>query len=287
MKVSCPICQEQSKLLRNFAERAGEKLDLYRCQKCEQEFLHPFPSDEWLGEEYSQYYQKRQAGNQGGKVEYFTGLLQSLGLDFNGRSVLEFGPGEGDAILAMTKLGTPSKITVVERNDEANALLEKLKCSHHNMFLEDYIKANPDNEKFDYIFLFDVLEHLKDPVKVLQNLKERKLSSRGIVIATFPVADSLSRKFLGNFWPQFKVEHLHYFTNKSIEEMASKSSLHLIKNEVLVKKLSAGYLMNVGKGFGPPAFKSVTKAVDKVIPSPLKKMNISMGYGERLVLLQK
>lgn len=282
--IKCPICQNESSILKPFAERGSEKLDLCRCKSCEQEFLHPYPSDEWLTEEYSQYYVKRQAGSTGDKVDYFYGLFQSLGLKFQNSKVLEFGPGEGDAIQALLKLGNPSQITVVERNDEANSLLTRFECNHFNMFLEEYLET--EKEKFDYIFLFDVLEHLKDPVGVLKKIQENCLNPRGLVVATFPVADSLSRKVLKGLWPQFKVEHLQYFSQRSIAEMARASNLNLVQNEVLYKKLSAGYLLNVGKGFGPKKFQSITRGVDKVTPSQLKKLNVTLGYGERLVLFQ-
>lgn len=281
--VNCPICHKTSKSLRPFAKRGAESLELYRCKSCEQEFLHPFPSDEWLTEEYSQYFQKRQSGTSGNKTDYFYDLFKSLALNFNDRSVLEFGPGEGDSIQALMKLGKPSQITLVERNDEANSLLSKYNCAHHNMFLEEYLSTNPDNKKFDYIFLFDVLEHLKNPVEVLKKIKEEKLNSGGFIVTTFPVADSFSRKILGNLWPQFKVEHLQYFSKKSIDEMAKASGLSINQNEVLFKKLSAGYLLNVGKGFGPDKFKALVQKVDKV-PGPWKKLNLTLGYGERLVL---
>lgn len=282
--ISCPICQKESSILKTFAKRGSEELDLCRCKNCQHEFLHPFPSNEWLAEEYSQYYVKRQAGETGNKVEYFHDLFRELALNFDERKILEFGPGEGDAIQAAYKIGKPAQVTVVERNDEANALLERLKCTHHNLFLEEYLKSA--DEKFDYIFLFDVLEHLKDPVAALGDIKSKCLNPRGIIVATFPVADSASRKVLKGMWPQFKVEHLQYFTQGSLGEISQRTGLSLVKNEVLFKKLSAGYLLNVGKGFGPAAFKALTRAADKMVPAPVKKLNVTLGYGERLVLFQ-
>lgn len=282
--ITCPICQNSSVTLKPFAKRGSESLDLCRCQSCAQEFLHPFPSNDWLAEEYSQYYVKRQAGSTGDKIGYFYELFQSLGLKFDGRKILEFGPGEGDAIQAVLGLGKPAQITLVERNDEANSLLSRFNCTHHNMFLEEYLEKA--DEKFDYVFLFDVLEHLKDPVEALRKIRQRSLNSRGLIVATFPVADSLSRKVLKNFWPQFKVEHLQYFTQNSIEEMAKSSGLKIVRNEVLYKKLSAGYLLNVGKGFGPKSFQNFSRSIDKLTPAPFKKLNLTLGYGERLVLFQ-
>src|SRR5665647_908585 len=204
MKNSCPICQSDGRLIRPFATRKAEKLDLLECVACGQEFLHPFPSNDWLAEEYSQYYHKRQSGMVRAKTEYFKKLFLSLKLDFNGKKVLELGPGEGDAIVALKELYPKVSITAVERNEEANDLFKKMDCQYYNMFLEEYITSNVDQTKFDFILLFDVLEHLKSPVDVLKDLNAQKLEKDGKVIATFPVADSISRKMLGKVWPQYK-----------------------------------------------------------------------------------
>jgi hypothetical protein len=282
----CPICGSESRKVRSFAKRGEERLNLRECLSCHQQFLNPYPSDEWLAEEYSHYFIKRQAGLVRAKTDYFEALFRKLNLNFKQNSILEFGPGEGDSLAAVRRLGNPEGITVVERNDEAAELLKDLDCSYYNMFLEEYLAQDPDRTKFDYIFLFDVLEHLKDPVGVLKNLKEKKLKSQGSIIATFPVSDSLSRKVLGTMWPQYKVEHLNYFTDKSIEIMASKSGLSLRRNEALIKTLSLEYLLNVGKGFGPQSFKSLSSKIEKLTPKKLQKINVSMGYGEKLVVLQ-
>lgn len=284
--INCPICDANSEMKRHFASRKNEKLDLRKCLKCQHEFLSPFPSDEWLGEEYSHYFVKRQSGLTRAKKNYFKLLFSELGYNFNKKSILEFGPGEGDAISAVQEMSSPLEITVVERNEEATNHLKDLKCNHYNMFLEEYISSKSDSRKYDFVFLFDVLEHLKDPLHVLELIKAQKLNDGGMIIASFPVVDSVSRKIMGNLWPQYKVEHLNYFTDASIVEMADKTKLKLKKNEVLFKKLSIDYLLNVGKGFGPLTFKNISSKVESVTPSKIKKMNLNLGYGEKLVVFQ-
>lgn len=283
---NCPICNSPSLRLRTFAQRKAEELELRLCQKCNQEFLHPYPSDEWLSEEYSQYFAKRQAGLSRAKKFYFQKLFHNLGYNFKDKSILEFGPGEGDAISALREVSLPKAITVVERNQEADVLLSELECTHYNMFLEEYLDTDPDEKKYDFIFLFDVLEHLKNPLKAVQDLKNKKLNKDGFIIASLPVADSLSRKILGAHWPQYKVEHLNYFTDKSLREMGRLSGLRLVKNEVLFKNLSLDYLLNVGKGFGPGSFQKVSSLISEITPIKLRAKNLNFGYGEKIVVYQ-
>lgn len=282
----CPICQSESKKVRFFAKRGDEILDLYSCSSCRQEFLHPYPTEEWLAEEYSQYYKKRQAGLTRAKVPYFKSLLKQLNIDFSNKSILELGPGEGDAIFAIRSLYSNVDITAVERNEEANNLFSDLSCSYFNMFLEEYLSQASHNMQFDIILLFDVLEHLKDPVETLRSLAG-KLKPNGKIIATFPVSDSLSRNVLGFIWPQYKVEHLNYFTSKSIHVLGEKTDLKVQLNEVLTKKLSLDYLLNVGKGFGPESFQKMSSLMHRMTSNRIKKMNLKMKYGEKLVVFAK
>jgi SAM-dependent methyltransferase len=282
----CPICNSHSENLRLLASRGSEKVFLRKCASCRHEFIYPLPSDEWLSEEYSQYFEKRQSGLYRAKKSYFKNLFNQLSINFNGSSILEFGPGEGDAISALTELYSPKMVTVVERNPEANSMLKDLKCNHFNMFLEEYLDIDPDKQKFDYILLFDVLEHLKDPLHAIENLKKTKLNPRGEIIATFPVADSASRKILGRLWPQYKVEHLNYFTDGSIGEIARKTQMKISKNDILMKKLSLNYLLNVGKAFGPANFKKATAVINSITPQKIKKLDVSFGFGEKLVVFK-
>lgn len=73
-----------------------------------------------------------------------------------------------------------------------------------------------DGEPYDAVVLFDVIEHLYDPVAALARL--RKICRPGAVIAvSTPNFDALSRLALGVSWSIISpLEHLYYFQERTL-----------------------------------------------------------------------
>jgi len=91
----------------------------------------------------------------------------------------------------------------------------------------DPITEIPVNEKFDAITLFDVIEHVPNPVAVIESIKEH-LNKDGIALFFTPNLDSLG------FWKLkersslvMPVEHLFYFTEKSLRMVFEKVGLEV------------------------------------------------------------
>jgi 2-polyprenyl-3-methyl-5-hydroxy-6-metoxy-1,4-benzoquinol methylase len=78
---------------------------------------------------------------------------------------------------------------------------------------------------FDAVSLFDVLEHLLDPVRTLRTCT-RLLESGGIVFLYVPNYDSASRLLMGKdahfIWP---THHLNYYTPATIRDLMSREGL--------------------------------------------------------------
>jgi len=80
-------------------------------------------------------------------------------------------------------------------------------------------------ESFDYMVCADVLEHLKDPWKVLDRMRP-SLRGNGAVVASIPnianasaVAGLLRGRFDYVDWGILDMSHLRFFTRRTIEEM--------------------------------------------------------------------
>lgn len=91
---------------------------------------------------------------------------------------------------------------------------------------------------FDCIVFADVLEHLKDPWKVLNKLT-KFLSEDGIVIASIPNIrhwDTIFNLVFKGYWPYRErgihdKTHLRFFTLKNIRELFRSSNLEIIRLE--------------------------------------------------------
>lgn len=100
----------------------------------------------------------------------------------------------------------------------------------------DDCKKLPWDQKFDMIMLGDVLEHTKDPAKVLKNLVENYLKDSGSVVLSLPnVANWRIRLslFFGNFdYTDTGIldrTHLRFFTFKTAQALVSRSNLSITK----------------------------------------------------------
>jgi methionine biosynthesis protein MetW len=168
--------------------------------------------------------------------EYFAGINQDIVASIPKNSVvLDVGCADG-------KLGWLLKkeknciVFGVELNKKsakkAKKVLDKVFCIN----LESK-KPNIEKESFDVIIFADVLEHFKEPEKVLKKLSPL-LKQRGKIIVSVPnVANFFIRKDLlfGNF--NYADEgildknHLRFFTLKGIKRFLSENGYKIIKTK--------------------------------------------------------
>jgi SAM-dependent methyltransferase len=86
----------------------------------------------------------------------------------------------------------------------------------------------PTDLEVDILILHDVLEHMSDPVKGLQDAAEF-LTPGGLLFAAFPFAESLDAKVLGSGWPMVRpLGHLNYFSQRSAEMLMESASTRIV-----------------------------------------------------------
>ena len=135
------------------------------------------------------------------------------------KKILDFGCGKGHFLTLCNKINTNSY--GVELNIEnRNLLLEK----------KIIVKENVDDFeiKFDLIFLNHVLEHLSDPVKILNSLKD-KLNPNGEIIIEVPHAKDLLIHKLNlkefkdfTFWSEHIILHTKDSLSKTMQFLGFK-----------------------------------------------------------------
>ena len=76
-------------------------------------------------------------------------------------------------------------------------------------------QADLPPSSFDVVTLWDVLEHVPDPLRFLQHCVNL-LKPAGYLFANVPDLDSLQARLLGERWPLLLAEHLNYFNRQSL-----------------------------------------------------------------------
>jgi GT2 family glycosyltransferase len=136
--------------------------------------------------------------------------------------VLEVGCGLGDTLAAI-KYKFPKAelhgIELVEKIAELGRRKFDIKCGN----IENY-EFSPE-DKYDYIVLADVLEHLYDPNKILQKMK-RQLKENGCILTSIPnvmnarvIYELLHGDFTYKDSGILDRTHIRFFTNNEIARM--------------------------------------------------------------------
>lgn len=100
----------------------------------------------------------------------------------NGKKALEIGCSIGGVASILTEKGLDVRATDISRLavERASKLNKKAKFS-----VLDIQKRIPFKEKFDFIFAFEVVEHLEDPLEAIKNMKE-VLNKQGYLVISTP-----------------------------------------------------------------------------------------------------
>jgi SAM-dependent methyltransferase len=80
---------------------------------------------------------------------------------------------------------------------------------------------------FDVVTLWDVLEHVPDPITFLERCAAL-LKPGGFLFANVPDLDSLPARLLRERWPLLLAEHLNYFTRESLKRCGDAAKLRFI-----------------------------------------------------------
>lgn len=171
--------------------------------------------------------------------------------------VLDIGCGDGDLF---NFLITPNYYAIDGNEGNIKDLLKKgIKAKKIDLNKEELPFKD---EKFDFIFLLDVLEHVANSTKLLQESRNR-LKNNGNLIITLPNDYHLLNKIRFFFNkpltedPFASYGHLHYFPIKIGEDFLRSNKLTIKKKIILspIKpKIIPSFIKNLLSSLFPQAF---------------------------------
>jgi len=151
------------------------------------------------------------------------------------KSILDIGCGTGD-FLKVCQLDK-WKCVGIEPNSNARELA-KSKLNDLNIYAE--IKYVPENQKFDIITLWHVLEHIPNLEDYILFFKKH-LKVGGKLIVAVPNYKSFDATYYGKFWAAYDVpRHLWHFSVKAIKTLFAKHKMQVV--EILPMKFDSYYV---------------------------------------------
>ena len=221
---------------------SGEIFELYKDENLDMLITTPKPKPEDLG----RYYESDDyISHTDGKRSVFEKMYHFIknialnnkiklinSLSENKGNLLDVGAGTGDFLLRAKQDNWNT--TGAEPSEKARDIAAKKDIS----LFEN--TAALENNSFDVITMWHVLEHVSDLDFQIKELK-RLLKPNGHIIIAVPNFNSYDAKYYGAFWAAFDVpRHLWHFSKTAIKKLFENENMHLEK--ILPMQFDAFYV---------------------------------------------
>jgi 2-polyprenyl-3-methyl-5-hydroxy-6-metoxy-1,4-benzoquinol methylase len=219
----------------------GKHHAIVKCQQCGLVYANPRRNGEEVLEKYAKvedplYFEERQ-----GRVitfkKHLRPLHQFVGTS-DGRTLLDIGAHIGVFVEIANKAGwkavglEPSRWSVEIARQSGTELIEGTLASSNL----------PDNH-FDVVTLWDVIEHLSDPMAELVHVFRVLKPGGWVVIHTMNI-ESLFARLMGRKWPWFMEMHLYYFSEQTLRGILEATKFQWKISQTQGRYLRLGYLVS-------------------------------------------
>lgn len=205
--IANPSCYVCGTVAGEYFRKLNDSYSIIKCANCGLEYTNPIPTEEELDLFYSAYKDIRADPNIVKlNAEEHLKVLSQYGLT-NVSKMLDFGTGTGDFVEMAGKC----------------CFGVDLKHSNHPRIKES-IEDFEDNISWDFITLWGVIEHLSNPMVVMNDLLSR-LRKGGVIALTTVDAEGIIPYY---YKPP---EHLTYWTKNAFEVLADDNNLEILDYE--------------------------------------------------------
>jgi len=213
--MQCQICKSEK--IEIYKE--VENTPIYQCLDCKLAFVDPKTARKKTAHIYSlEDYRKRE----GQFKKRYKSVIDLVKTYAQGRNILEVGAGFG--LLSSMLHRSGFEVDVLEP-DVPPYYLENLSASIYKDNLKEY--AQKTSKSYDVLILYDVLEHVDDPVKIVA-LFRQLLKKKGIVLIQTPNYLSLLARIVRK-WSWWMIEdHRYFFSKKSFDILFNKQNWKLL-----------------------------------------------------------
>jgi 2-polyprenyl-3-methyl-5-hydroxy-6-metoxy-1,4-benzoquinol methylase len=206
---NCLICGSQN--LQNL--NGYEKDHLCTCDECSFVFSNLNPSQEELDKVYGGY--SRDAIRTAMTLQKMGEIALNLKQLSNANRVVDIGCGDGEFLNIFKDLGC--EVFGTEYDPRIEEICKNRGITMLSGGVMPSLTGSENAEKFDLVIFTEVIEHINNPLDVLENISTL-LKNDGFIYITTPNFASLERKLLGAEWGMIVYpEHISYYSPKTLD----------------------------------------------------------------------
>lgn len=240
--LACPVCcgKSHTKHVEGKDHNvSGRIFTIVECRRCGFRFTNPRPKEKYIYKYYqSKNYISHSSTKKGliNKVYHLVRFYQfykkkkviKISSNIKKGRILDIGCGAGDFLKYMASSGWD--VDGVETDKGARIIAEK-KIGRK---IEEKIDVLSEENKYDVISMWHVLEHVYNVEKYLKKVN-KLLKNNGVLIVGVPNCASYdAKKYKGN-WVAYDLPiHLSHFRKNNIEALAKKSNFKLKEIKPLI-----------------------------------------------------
>jgi len=249
--------------------RGSDLSYLCKCMGCHLVSVYPFPREEELRAIYTADYFKNHESSVMGYDDYESDRpniiktadrrLREIERRMPAGRILDVGCALGFFLEEAQRRGW----TVEGIDISAHAVQyakERLGISARVGTLRD---SQFEKESFDVITMWDVIEHLPDPVGELALCRDL-LRPGGLIVLSTPDLESLVAKITGPRWMGFKLadEHIYYFSRKTITLALETAGLEMVEITTIGKHVTLDFFARRLSMYTPRLARGLGRAFD-------------------------
>lgn len=149
-------------------------------------------------------------------------------LDLTGKKVLDFGAGMGGMSLWYAS-NWQCDVLGVDIDEQYVKIAQHIRDQHHAhnvKFEKRDVLVNPLDEKFDFIFMNDVVQHIEaQRLRLILRLLKKMLTDDGKIFISYPPWQS---PYASHLMPAIRIPWCQYLPDRLLQKMVQKNNQEIV-----------------------------------------------------------
>jgi 2-polyprenyl-3-methyl-5-hydroxy-6-metoxy-1,4-benzoquinol methylase len=221
----CPLCNNNDKEHFQVLYSHRPEWEIMVCERCTFTFIPDYFLDKQSNEHYNDTLklQHVKQGNNWVKLQRHKLRMSFLKKYIKQGKLLDVGAGWGHFLYAASQEGFATKGIEMD-HIAAGYAQQELGLDVQRVDFRDL-----DNmEQFDVITMWDVLEHIENPVKIIEKCAELT-KDNGYILIQVPQIDSYVARMQKQKWIHLSISHVNYFSRETVTKLFEEHGYEVLK----------------------------------------------------------